>query len=89
VSNPLCHNGKLNNATSFLALIKNDKRRMQNKNFESNVCETAELLFFGRKTRMRRYMGARREAIEGIDYRRIHYIAASWFQPYPRGAVFL
>jgi hypothetical protein len=44
----------------------------------------AELLSFRRKTRMRRYMGARREAIERIDYRRIHYIAASWFHPIPR-----
>jgi hypothetical protein len=33
------------------------------------------------KTRMRRYMKARRERIE---YRRIHYVAASWFHPYPR-----
>jgi hypothetical protein len=24
-------------------------------------------------------MGTRREAIEWIEYRRIHYIAASWF----------
>ncbi len=33
---------------------------------------------------MRRYRGDRREAIEWINYRRIHYIAASWFHPFSR-----
>ncbi len=45
---------------------------------------SAELLSFWWKTRMQRYIGARREAIEWIEYRRIRYIAASWFDPYPR-----
>jgi hypothetical protein len=71
VSNPLSHNGKLNKGTSFLALNKNDKMRQQNKNFVSNVFDTAELLSFQRKARMRRYNGAQREAIEWEDYRRI------------------
>jgi hypothetical protein len=58
--------------------------RQQKKNFVSNIVETAELVYFQRKTRLRRYKGARREAIEWEDYRRIHYIAASWFHPFPR-----
>ncbi len=33
---------------------------------------------------MRLYKGARREAIEWIDYRRIYYIAASGFHPFSR-----
>jgi hypothetical protein len=34
-------------STSFLALNKNYERREQsNNNFESNICETAELLSF-------------------------------------------
>jgi hypothetical protein len=46
--------------------------RQQKKNFLFNVVETAELISFQRtKTRMRRYKGARREAIDWEDYRRI------------------
>jgi hypothetical protein len=67
-----------------LAHKENDEMRQQNKYFASNVFETAELLSFLRETRIRRYKGARHEAIEWEDYRRIHYIAASWFPPFPR-----
>jgi hypothetical protein len=56
--------------------------RQQNKNFASNVIETSELLSFFRKARMQQSKGARREAIEWEDYRRIHYIAESWFHPF-------
>jgi hypothetical protein len=80
----LTHNGKLNRDTSFLALKENDEMRQQNKNFASNVIETSELLSFVRKARMWRYAEARREAIEWEDYRRIHYIAPSWFHPFSR-----
>jgi hypothetical protein len=50
----------------------------------SNPTFVRQLPSFRRKTRMLRYKGARREAIEWIDYRRIHYIAASWLHPFPR-----
>jgi hypothetical protein len=33
---------------------------------------------------MRQNKGARREAIEWEDYRRIHYIATWWFHSFPR-----
>jgi hypothetical protein len=69
--------------------LKKDEMRQQNKNFVSNVFETAELLSFQRKTRMRRYKGARREAKEWEDYCRIHYIAASWFHAFPRASIML
>jgi hypothetical protein len=79
----LRHKGKLNRVMSFLALNKNDKRRQQNKKFWIKRLWEAELLSFLRKTIMRRYRGTRREAIDWIDYRRIHYIAASSFHPLP------
>ncbi len=84
VSNPLSHNGTTSRETPFLALHKNEERMQQSKNFKPNLCETAELLPYWRKTRMRLYREARREAIEWIDYRRIYYIAASGFHPFSR-----
>jgi hypothetical protein len=56
---------------------------------EESICETAKLISFWRNTRMRLYRGARREAIEWIDYRRIHDIAASGFHPFSRADVFI